>query len=144
MVADNHVYALLPGIFNLVYSLDAAVKSNDEPETVLRREVYSLVGNAVSFVVAVGDVEIHFVGESLDEGEHEGDGCGSVNVVVSVNQNLFPAPYGVVQTPDGLVHVLHQEWVMKIVEAGTEECTGFLECLYAALAKDVFTLIPPA
>ena len=59
VVADNHIYSLSGGIFNLLVGLDAAVQSDYEPEAVVSSPVNALVGHAVALVVTIRNVEIH-------------------------------------------------------------------------------------
>ena len=133
MVADDDLDPLAARILHLVDGLDAAVERDDEPESPLGGPVDALVGHAVAFVVAVGDVEVHLVGETLDEGIHQCDGRRAVHVVVAVHEDLLTGDDRLVQALHGLVHVLHQEGIVEGLQRGAEEGAGLLEGLHAAL-----------
>ena len=135
MVADDHIDSFGLGIFHFLISLDAAVESDDQPETAVTRPVYSLVRQAVTLIVTVRNVEIHLLGISPEEGIHQRHGCGAVHVIIPVNQNLFLGGDGLTNPLDRRVHVLHQERVMEIVKAGAEERAGLLEGLNSPFDK---------
>ena len=67
MVADNHIYSLSGGIFNLLVGLDAAVQSDDQAETVVPGPVDALVGDPVALIVAIRNVEIDLRGVPSEE-----------------------------------------------------------------------------
>ena len=133
MVADDDLDPLAAGVFHLVHGLDAAVQRDDQGEPAVGGPVDALVGHAVAFVIAVGDVEVHLVGEALDERVHQGHGGGPVHVVVAVDQDFLAAGYGLVQPLHGRVHVFHQEGVVQGVQARAEEAARLVEGLDAAL-----------
>ena len=137
VVADNHLQALAAGVFDLVDGLDAAVERDDELEAAVRGPVDALVGHAVALVVAVGNVEIHLVGETLDEGIDQRDGGRAVHVIVAVDQDLLAGGDGAVQPLHRLVHVLHQEGIVEGVQRRAEEGARLLESLDAALDKQL-------
>ena len=132
MVADDHVYTLRLGIFDLLVRLDAAVKGDDQPEAAVACPVDAFVGKAVTFVVAVRDIEIHLRGISLQERIYEGYSCGSVHIIVPVHQDLLFGCYGFPHPVHRNVHILHQEWVVEVLEAGAEERACLLEGLDAS------------
>ena len=133
MVANYHVYALGGGIADLVYGLDSAVQGDDEAETVLCRPVHTLERHAVTLVIAVRDIEIHGVGEALEEGIHQRDGSRTVNVIVAIYENMLTFGYGLVEPVHRLGHILHQEGVVEGGKRRTEEGARFLESAYSPL-----------
>ena len=132
VVADDDVNALLAGVVHLLHGLDAAVQGYQQLESALGSPVDALVGHAVAFVIAVGNVEVHLVREAADEGINERNGGRAVHVVVAVDEYLLLAGDGLVETFHRDVHVLHQERVVQVVEAGAEEGTRLLEAFHAA------------
>ena len=137
VVADDHVHAPAARIFDLVAGLDAAVQSDYELEVPLGRPVDALERDSVALVVTVGDVEVHPVGETADEGVDQGDRGGAVDVVVAVDQNLLAACYRAVEPFHRGVHVFHQEGVVQPVETRAEEGAGLLEGLHPAFYKQL-------
>ena len=137
VVADYHVYSLAAGVLHLLNGLDAAVQGDYEVHARLRGVVDALCGKAVALVISVGDVEVHFRGEALDEGIDQRHGGGAVHVIVSVNQDFLSAGYGVAHALDGYVHVLHQEGVVQVVQRRAEEGAGLLEGLHSPLDQKV-------
>lgn len=67
MIADDHIYALRGGIFNLLIGLDAAIQGDDKAETVVPGPVDALVGHPVALIVAVRNVEINLRGVPSEE-----------------------------------------------------------------------------
>ena len=64
-------------------------------------------------------------------------GRGSVHIVVSIDQNFLSADDCPVKPFDRLVHILHQERVVEIVQTRPEEGTGLLEGLHSPLHEKV-------
>ena len=137
VVADDDVDSLAAGIFHFLDGLDAAVQGNHQAYPVVRGPVQRLVGQAVALVVAVRDIEIHLGRKLLQEGVHLRYGGGAVHVVISVNQDFFFSRNGLVHPFHGLVHVLHQEGVVKVFQAGTEKAAGLFEGFDAALDQQI-------
>ena len=87
---------------------------------------HALVGDAVAFGIAVGNIVFHEIfGVGADnfakEGVQERD-CGSaVDVVVAVDEDFLIVDNGIGKAFDGLVHVFHQEGVVKFCDVGVEE-----------------------
>ena len=61
VVADDEVDAFGVGVFDAFHGLDAAVEGDDKLEAVVSRIVDTFVGDAVAFLVAVGDIELDFL-----------------------------------------------------------------------------------
>ena len=137
VVANDHVDALAAGVLHLLNGLDAAVQGDKEVDAVVRGPVQAFVRDAVALVIAVGNVVFHPLGEAADEGIDQGDGRRSVHVVIAVNQDFLAFGDGLVEPFHGLVHVLHQEWVVEVVEAGPEEAAGLLESFHTALDQQL-------
>ena len=133
VVADNYLDALGAGIFHFVNGLDTAVQGDDQADAVISGPVQGFVGQAVAFVVAVRNVELYLGGELLDKGVYLGHRRGAVYVIVSVNQDFLPADDGLVQALHGFVHIRHQEGIVQVFQAGTEETTGLFEGVDATL-----------
>ena len=121
VVADDEVDAQRAGIGDLVDGLDAAVEHDDESDAHLGGVVHPLARDAVSLVVAVGDVEVHVRVELAQETVDQRYGRAAVDVVVAVDHDAFLAPHGLVEAVDGGVHVVHQERVGQFGELGAEE-----------------------
>ena len=131
MVADYDIYALFPCIFHLVDGLDSAIEGDYQREGALCSPVYAFERHSVSFVVAVWDIKVNTVGKALDETVNQCYGGGSVNVVISVNKNLFLVGDSPVEAFHGDIHILHQERVVKVLELWTEKGHGLLESFHS-------------
>ena len=92
VVADDEVDAFALGVCNLLHGLDAAIEGDDERDAVLGGIVDTLVGDAVTLVVAVGDVVVEPRVEILQELVYQRYGRRSVHVVIAINHNLFFTP----------------------------------------------------
>lgn len=141
VVADDDVDALFLGIPDLLDSLDAAVEGDYQRVAVLACPVYTLVGYAVSLIVAVRNVVFDIWVEIAYKGVHQGHGRSPVHIVVSVDHHVFLVGYRFLETVDSLVHILHQEGIVKLGEIRLEELSGPLGCgdpaLYQKIGQDL-------
>ena len=135
VIADDNLNALGAGIFHFVDGLDPAVQRDNQADPVVRGPVQRLVRQAVAFVVAIRNVKLYFGRELFDKGIDLCYSRGAVYVIVSVHQDFFTGSDGRVQAFHRLVHVCHEEGVMEVLQAGTEEGTGLLKGGHAALDK---------
>ena len=137
VVADDEVDAFGVGVFDAFHGLDAAVEGDDKLEAVVSRIVDTFVGDAVAFLVAVGDIELDFLlfEEALQVSVNHRHGCRAVHVVVAVDQHLLAIVDGADDPFHGFVHVLHEEGIVELGEGRTEECFGLLVVCNSALDK---------
>ena len=70
--------------------------------------------DAISLIIAVGNVIINIRIELLQKLIHQCNGRASVNIVVAINQNAFLSTHCIVEPIDGNVHILHEERVYKV------------------------------
>ena len=118
-------------------SLNAAVECDHQFEAVVSRIVDAFVGDAIAFLVAVGDVELDLflLEEGLQVGVDHRNGCGAVHVVVSVDQHFLTLVNGANHSFYRLVHVLHEEGIVELGEGRTEESFSLLVVGNSALDK---------
>ena len=137
VVADDEVDALAVGVFDAFHGLDAAVEGDDEFEAVVGRIVDAFDGDAIAFLVAVGDVELDLLllEERLEVGVDHRHGSGAVHIIVAIDQDFLAVVDGLKHAFDGLVHVLHEEGVVELRERGAEERFGFFVVGNSALDK---------
>ena len=121
VVADDEVDALLAGIGDFLYRLDAAIQHDDQLHARLGGIVHSLHRHAVTFVVSVGDVVINVRVILLDEFIDQRHGRRAVHVIVSVNQYPFFSAHRPVEAFHCHIHVFHQEGVVQVGQLGSEE-----------------------
>ena len=121
VVTDDHVYALASCIFDLFIGLDAAVKGYDKPEAVFRGPVYALVRHTVTFIISFRDIEVDLTGKFAQERIYERHGCRSVHIVVTIDEYLLMVLHCLADPFHSLVHIGHQERVMKVVQIRTEK-----------------------
>ena len=57
---------------------------------------------------------------------HQRHRSGAVHIIIAIDQHFLLAIDGLLQTPYGNIHILHQKGVVQLVQAGVEEITGFL------------------
>lgn len=109
-------------------------KRDNQPHTLAGSVVDSLERYAVSFGIPVGDVErqvlVSNLAEKLVDQRH---GRAAVDVVVAVDHDFLMVADGLLDAGDRLVHVLHQEGVMEVGQARSEELLSLLKCVYASL-----------
>ena len=127
VVADDHVNPLGLGIVNFLVRFNAAVEGNDKPEAAVARPVYTLVRQTITFVIAVRNIEIHFLGISPKEGIHQSHSRGPVHIVVTIYEDFLLGSDGPADPLNSRIHVFHQEWIMEILETGTEERASLFE-----------------
>ena len=134
VVADDEIHALRLRIDNLFRGFDAAVQGDDEPHALAGREVDPFDRNAVTFGIAVGNVEHQvFVPDLAQELVNQCDGRAAVHVVVAVNHDLLVVAHGALDPLDRLVHVLHQERIVEVREVGFKELVRLFYGVYASL-----------
>ena len=85
MVTDDEVNAPFLGIGNLCISLDAAVKDDNQPNTGVMGVIDALIADAISLLVAIGDVEVDVGGKPLEETIDEGHSRAAIDIVVSIH-----------------------------------------------------------
>ena len=133
VVADDEVYAQRLSIGNLVDSLDAAVEHDNQFHTFLCRIVESFLADAVSLLIAVGDVVFHIGIELLQKLVDKCNSRTSVDIIVAVYHNTLLSSHCVVETIDSHIHIVHQERVNQLVQHGSEESFGSRFCPDSAL-----------
>ena len=121
VVADDKVDAELRGVGHLLDGLDAAVEGNNQLHPGVAGVVNAFKRNAVPFAVAVGYVKVDVAVESTEVGVHQGNSRCAVHVVISIYQDTLVAANRLIDACNGAVHILHQERVMQLVQAWTEE-----------------------
>ena len=121
VVADDEVDALLFGIGYLVDGLDAAVEDDDEFHTLLCRIVHTLCADAITLVIAVGDIVFYVGVKLLQEFVYQCHGGASVHIVVAVYHYAFFPSYGIVESVHGHIHVFHKERVDEVSQLWAEE-----------------------
>ena len=137
MVADNDIYALAGRIADLVVGLDPAVQGDYQAEPVVGGPVYSLVRHPVSFIIPVWHIKIHIAGESLQKRIDKRHSRGPIDIIIPIDQYLLSRPDGRLHPFHGLVHILHQERVVEIVETRPEKRPRFLKGPDASLHKQL-------
>ena len=115
VVADDEVDAERLGVCHFVDGFDAAVECNNQRETIVVCVVDGFVRNAVTLVVAVGNVEIECVGVVRQKCVHQRHGCRAIDIVIAVDENFFFLRQGVVEPIHGFVHVFNQKRVVQVV-----------------------------
>src|SRR5690606_14375703 len=99
-------------------------------------KINSLKGDAVAFNIAVGDI-ISYIGvDRFQEIIHQGYGCGSVHIVIAINQNIFIVLNGFPDYVDGFVHILHQKGVVEVFQFGSEKILGRVIGFNSSLRQD--------
>ena len=70
---------------------------------------------------------------SSEEGVHQGNRCGAIDIIIAVHKDLLSGNDCLMDSFDSLVHVLHEERIVKVIEIRTEERARLLECIYPPL-----------
>ena len=112
VVADDEVNAFLLGIAYHIDCLDAAIERNDQFNAYAIGVINTLLRNTISIVITVGDIVIQRGIETAQEAIDQRHGTGAIDIIVSVDENMFLATYGFIQAGYSLVHILHQERVV--------------------------------
>ena len=107
MVADDKINSLFQSITYFLYSLYAAIECNDELKIIVCSKINSLNGNSVTFVVTIGNVEVHIAVELLQKLVDQCNRSSSVNIIISVNENFLIALHRFCKSTDGIMHVGH-------------------------------------
>ena len=108
MVVTNHeVDTKRRSIFNFFDGLNSTVQCNNELETILSCEINPLNRNTVTFVIPIGDVKIYVIMKLLQELIYQRDRSSSINVVISIDQDLFIMTHGFCKSFYSFVHIGH-------------------------------------
>ena len=137
VVAYYEIYSYAFGIRYLFDCLYSAIEHDDKFHTCFFRIVYALIAHTISLFVSVGDIVFYIRVELLQKLVHQSHGRTSVHIVISVDHDALLASHGVVQPVYGYVHVVHQEWVDKLVEHRAEETLCRRLGLYTASDEQV-------
>src|SRR4030042_3762213 len=109
MVTDNEIDISFFCIGNLFYSFNSAIKRNNQGYTVMVGIINGLKGNTISFGIAVGNIKIKFRVIFFQERIDHSNRSSSVNIIITVYQNLFSLRDGSFESFYCLLHVIHQE-----------------------------------
>ena len=136
VVADNEIDAETLGIRHQRIAPHAAIECNDETEALLSRIVDALFGNAVAFLVPVGDIILNPRIKGAEELIYDRHGSGAIHIVIAIDKDSLLAADGEFDARNGLLHVLHQERIVQMVETGFEETLYLLRFADVALQED--------
>ena len=133
VVANDEIDAERGGIFDFLDGLNAAVEDYDEFDALLVELVDYAMRDAISVVVAGGDIVSDVgvvIAEILVDERHSGS---AVDIVVSVNHNALLASHGTVETSHCEVHLGHQEGVVEVAQGRAEELFSLLNRRHTSL-----------
>ena len=108
MVVTNHeVDTKRRSIFNFFDGLKSTVQCNNELEAILSCVINSLNRNTITLVITIGDIKFYIVMELLQELIYQRDRSSSINVVISIDQDLFIMTHGFCKSFYSFVHIGH-------------------------------------
>ena len=73
----------------------------------------------------------------MNKGIYQGNGCCSINVIISVNQYLLFVFNSCRDTLDRFIHILHEERIMQGVYYRAKICFGFVKRMDTMLNQKV-------
>ena len=120
MVGDDHVEAELACAPHLVDGCDAAVDGEDEPAAFFGETLERAAADAVPLVEAAREMPLDLGAELAQDPQGQDGGADSVDVVVAVHADAFPAGDGGQDPCHGLCHVPQQEGIVQGLLAGQE------------------------
>ena len=127
MVANDEINAILFGIGHLCHSFDTAVEGNDELHTRLARIVDALIRNPGALLLTVGHIEIDIAVQILKVGIDQRDRRRAIDVVVAIDHDTFLLCNRLVDASDCLLHTLHEERIVYLIQSRSEEAPRLLK-----------------
>ena len=116
MIADDHVYSQLIGECHLVYGLDTTVKGNHQRGALLMSPAHAGLRDTVSLLVPVRYVVFELIMVPVQKAIDQRDCRSAVHVVIAIDKYLFLPGDGLSKACDRLIHVLHQEGVVQLIQ----------------------------
>ena len=135
MVAHDEVDAQCLGIGDFINGFHAAVEHDDQAYSGLLGIVHSRERYTVSVVISVGDIVVDVRGELLQETVYQGYGRSAIYVVVAIHEYALLASQGLVDALYRCIHAIHQEGVVQVEQARTEEFLRLGSRLHSSLAQ---------
>ena len=135
VVADDKVDALVLGILNFIYRLDATIQHDHQFHTLALRIIHSLNRYTIPFLTAVRDIAFHIGVELRNKPINQSHCRASIHIVVTINHDALTLPHRLVQPLHRLVHILHQIWIMQLQQLWMEKLTCLISRAYAARHK---------
>jgi hypothetical protein len=129
VVSHNEIHPQGFGLGGCGEGADAGVDADDETDAGGGSLPEDTGLHAVAFTEAVGYVVGDegrgvFRGDTFDGGLEEDGGGGSVDVVVTVDENGFAGADGVLDAGYGEVHAEHKHGIDEVVDGWVEEGLG--------------------
>ena len=111
---------------------NAGVHTDDEADAFASGDLKYFTLHSVAFAQAMRDVESDNSTESLDGGFEEDDGCGSVDVVVTIDKDGLAGADGSLDALDSGGHPEHEVGIVQMIESGREKARCFGGAVNAA------------
>src|SRR5690606_41762584 len=126
-LTDNECYAAGIGISYFTDALDTAVQRTSQRESIVSSVFYCLCRNAKPHCIAIRNTEFDAGVKGTKKTIDDGYCRGSIYIIIAIDQNLFIVANGLFDTCYSLVHILHQEWIVQILQARSEKCPRLFE-----------------
>ena len=124
MVGDDAIEAQLPRPLHDSKRADAGVHANEHGESLGARPFDDFRAHAVAVPHAMRNVMVRLCADELQGSVEDDDGHGAVDVVVTVDENLFPLLDGLQNAADRCVHREHTKRIVEMIQAGREKKAG--------------------
>src|SRR5690606_1650696 len=133
MVTNNEIDSALASVAYLIQCFYTTVQCNDQCKPIFSCIVDALVRNAISFRIAIGQVKLQ-ARVKLPEKTINYGHCGrSMHIIVSIDKNPLLISDGLFDPGNGLIHVFHQEGVVKRRQVRTEKAPCILKVSHAPI-----------
>jgi len=137
MVQDDRVDALCAGVFDFLPVRHPAVDRDDQPDLPGLEPVDGRAVQAVSLVHPVGNVVHHAIVDPAQKPVQDRQGGDSVGIVIAVDRNRFLPLDRADHARNALLHVLHEERAVQVVQRGVQESPGGREIGDAAVDENL-------
>ncbi len=136
VVGHDDVEPHLTSERDLRVSGDTAVNGDDELGPDVAREPHAAVGQPVSLIESVRDVEVDAATDGLKTPLHQNDGGNAIDVVVAANQDSLAVVDSAAESLERRVDIRKEEGIAELGAIGPEERIGIHPRYNAASGED--------
>ena len=124
VIGHDDVESHLTAKRDLLVPGDAAVDGDDELGPDVARELHAAVGEPVSFIETVRDVEVDAATDGLETSLHQHDGGDAIDVVVAADEDPLAVVDRAAESLERRIDIREEEGIAELGAVGPEERIG--------------------
>jgi hypothetical protein len=137
MISNDQVEAKFTGDFGLDHRGDAAIDGDGHGGAGGDRLTQMFGREAVTITQAQRDKVIDFGAKSPQPFDEESRTADAIDIIITVNSDLFPCPYGSDKARYRSLHLAEEKGVGEILQTRIEKIPGSRQISATALGKEV-------